>query len=178
MLYGYVGLMMPIFFGMVGLAIWLRAWEGRLTERILPQYVRAGWLSPPEVAALGSLGRRHSARRWARRVGGDAGLKAMRDFQVAATRLALLRDGMQRGLESKPHQIIQAVEEERRLIDTIAECRRAFVGRDPQAPIALWDGSRYHLTFPDGVRRTVDPPPEPVVPLPVVMAPVPYGYQR
>jgi RsiW-degrading membrane proteinase PrsW (M82 family) len=178
MLYGYVGLMMPIFFGMVGLAIGLRAWEGRLTERILPQYVRAGWLSPPEVAALGSLGRRHSARRWARRVGGDAGLKAMREFQIAATRLALLRDGMQRGLDSEPHQLAQAVEEERRLVEAIAAHRRAFVGRDPHAPVALWDGSRYHVTFPDGVRRTVDAPAEPVVPLPVVMAPAPYGYQR
>jgi protease PrsW len=178
MLYGYVGLMMPIFFGVVGLAIWLRAWEGRLTERVLPQYVRAGWLSPPEVAALGSLGRRHSARRWARRVGGDAGLKAMREFQVAATRLALLRDGLQRGLDSKPEQLAQAVAEERRLVEAIAAQRRAFVGRDPQTPVALWDGSRYHLTFPDGVRRAVDAPAEPVVPLPVVMAPAPYGYQR
>jgi protease PrsW len=178
LLYGYVGLMMPIFFGMVGLAIWLRAWEGRLTERILPQYVRAGWLSPPEVAALGSLGRRHSARRWARRVGGEASLKAMREFQVAATRLALLRDGMQRGLDSKPHQLAQAVAEERRLIDEIAAQRRAFVGLDPQAPVALWDGWRYHLTFPDGVSRAVDAPAEPVVPLPVTMAPMPYGYQR
>jgi len=53
-----------------------------------------------------------------------------------------------------------------------------FVGRDPQAPIALWDGSRYHLTFPDGVRRSVDAPAEPVVPLPVVMAPSPWGYRR
>jgi protease PrsW len=174
MLYGYVGLMMPIFFGMVGLAIWLRAWEGRLTERILPQYVRAGWLSPPEVAALGSLGRRHSARRWARRVGGEAGLKAMREFQFAATRLALLRDGMQRGLDNGP----QSVEEERRLIDALAAYRREFVGRDPHVPAARWDGSRYHLTFPDGVLRTVDAPAEPVMPVPVVMPPYPYGYQR
>jgi RsiW-degrading membrane proteinase PrsW (M82 family) len=180
-LYGYVGLMMPIFFAMVGLALWLRSWEGKLTERILPQYVRAGWLSPPEVAALGSLGRRHSARRWARRVGGEAGLKAMREFQVAATRLALLRDGMQRGLDTRPDQVAQSVQEERRLVEAIAGYRRAFVGRDPQAPVALWDGVRYHLTFPDGVRRAVDAPPEPVVPLPVVLAPGPpgpYGYQR
>lgn len=176
LLCGYVGLMMPIFFGMVGLAVWLRSWEGRLTERVLPQYVRAGWLSPPEVAALGSLARRYSARRWARRVAGNAGLKAMREFQSAATRLALLRDGMQRGLDSKPHQLAQAVEEEQRLIQDIAACRRVFVGRDPQTPIAIWDGARYHLTFPDGVRRAVAPPSEPVVPVPVVMAPTPYGY--
>ena len=55
-LYGYIGVMVPVFFAMVGLAIWLRGWEGRLTERTLPDYVRAGWLSPPEVASLGSLG--------------------------------------------------------------------------------------------------------------------------
>ncbi|HEX7746399.1 MAG TPA: PrsW family intramembrane metalloprotease, partial [Micromonosporaceae bacterium] len=63
-LYGYIGVMVPIFLGMVGFAVWLRSWEGRLTERRLPDYVRSGWLSPPEVAALGSLGRRHAARRW------------------------------------------------------------------------------------------------------------------
>ncbi|HEU4424371.1 MAG TPA: PrsW family intramembrane metalloprotease, partial [Pilimelia sp.] len=100
--YGYFAVMVPIFLAMVGVAIWLRAWEGRLTERILPHYVRAGWLSPPEVASLGSLTRRHAARVWARRVAGDHGLKAMRGYQFAATQLALLRDGMQRGLDTKP----------------------------------------------------------------------------
>ncbi|TBL31262.1 PrsW family intramembrane metalloprotease, partial [Verrucosispora sp. SN26_14.1] len=49
---GIVGVMVPIFFGMVGFAVWLRAWEGRLTERTLPDYVRAGWLTPPEGAAV------------------------------------------------------------------------------------------------------------------------------
>ncbi len=180
LLYGYVGLMIPIFFGMVGLAVWLRAWEGRLTERVLPQYVRTGWLSPPEVAALGSLGRRQSARRWARRVAGEPGRRAMRDFQTAATRLALLRDGMERGLDSKPHRFAQTIAEEQQLLQAIAAYRRAFVGRDPQTPIALWDGLRYQLTFPDGVRRPVNAPPEPVVPVPVVLAPMPppppFGY--
>lgn len=173
LLYGYVGLMMPIFFGMVGLAIWLRAWEGRLTERVLPHYVRAGWLSPPEVAALGTLGRRHSARRWARRVSGEEGLRAMRDYQFAATQLALLRDGMQRGLETKPAQVARTVEEERGLLLRIAQARLAFVGRDPQAPSALWDGTRYQMTFPDGVRRGVDAPVDPVVPIPVHLPPAP-----
>ena len=152
---------------MVGLAIWLRGWEGRLTERTLPDYVRAGWLSPPEVAALGSLGRRHSARRWARRVAGDDGRKAMRGFQFAATRLALLRDGMLRGLDQSA---------ERALSRRSGGCwrrspgyRQVFVGRDPQTPAAVWDGGRYHVTFPDGVRRTLDAPDDPVVPIPVVL---------
>ena len=62
-LYGYIGFMVPFFFAAVAFAIALRGWEGRLSERVLPFYVRAGWLSPPEVATLTSLARRHSARR-------------------------------------------------------------------------------------------------------------------
>ncbi|MFC4104516.1 PrsW family intramembrane metalloprotease [Micromonospora zhanjiangensis] len=173
LLYGYIGVMMPIFFGTVGLAVWLRGWEGRLTERRLPDYVRAGWLTPPEVASLGSLGRRHSARRWARRVAGEPGLKAMRGYQFAATRLALLRDGLHRGLETKPADVARVAAEERQLLAAIAGYRQVFVGRDPQAPAATWDGSRYHVTFPDGVRRTLDAPDEPVVPIPVVLTPPP-----
>ncbi|MBO4210325.1 PrsW family intramembrane metalloprotease [Micromonospora echinofusca] len=170
-LYGYIGVMTPIFFALVGLAVWLRGWEGRLTERVLPDYVRAGWLTPPEVAALGSLGRRHAARQWARRVGGDAGLKAMRGYQFAATRLALLRDGMRRGLDDRPADRDRALREERELLDSTSTYRSFFVGRDPQTPVGIWDGQRYHLTFPDGSRRPVDPPDEPVVPIPVVLGP-------
>ena len=129
------------------------SWEGRLTERMLPEYVRAGWLSPPEVAALGTLGRRHSARRWARRVAGDAGVKAMRGFQFAATRLALLRDGMRRGLDSTPADRQRG-----------ARGGAAAAGRDRRVPAGLrrprpadaagaaGTAARYHITFPDGVR--------------------------
>ncbi|MEO3742832.1 PrsW family intramembrane metalloprotease [Plantactinospora sp. B5E13] len=173
MLYSYISLMVPIFLGMVGLAIWLRGWEGRLTERTLPDYVRAGWLTPPEVAALSSLGRRHAARQWARRVAGPHGLRAMRGFQYAATRLALLRDGMVRGLDAKPAALARSVAEERRLLDELQAARQVFVGRDPQAPPGFWDGTRYHLTFPDGTSRPVEAPSEPVVPIPVVLVPAP-----
>ncbi|MDO3703845.1 PrsW family intramembrane metalloprotease [Micromonospora sp. C28SCA-DRY-2] len=173
MLYGFIGVMVPIFFGMVGLAVWLRAWEGRLTERTLPDYVRAGWLTPPEVAALSSLGRRHAARVWARRVGGDAGVKAMRGYQFAATRLALLRDGALRGLDRRPADRERTAREERELLDAITAYRSFFVGRDPQAPAGVWDGRRYHLRFPDGSQRPVEAPDEPVVPIPVVLAPPP-----
>ncbi|HEX5598008.1 MAG TPA: PrsW family intramembrane metalloprotease [Micromonosporaceae bacterium] len=172
-LYGYIAVMVPIFLGMVGLAIWLRGWEGRITERRLPDYVRAGWLTPPEVAALGSLGRRHAARRWARRVAGDAGLRAMRAFQFSAMQLALLRDGMLRGLHDKPDDRARVAREERQLLDALSAYRQVFVGRDPQAPRAVWGGNRYHVTFPDGVQRSLDAPNEPVVPIPVVLAPPP-----
>jgi hypothetical protein len=177
-LYGYFAVMMPIFFGMVGFALWLRGSEGRLTERVLGAYARAGWFSPPEVAMLGTLGRRLAARRWAKRVAGDPGAKAMRAYQFDATRLALLRDGMRRGLGTAPDELAQTLDEERRLLDAIVAYRRVFAGRDPYAPRALWDGSRYHITFPDGAVRTLDEPEQPVVPVPVLFTPAVGGPYR
>ncbi|MEV0130820.1 PrsW family glutamic-type intramembrane protease [Dactylosporangium sp. NPDC050688] len=173
LLYGYFAVMMPIFLCMVGFALWQRSNEGKLTERMLTEYARAGWFSPPEVAALGTLGRRLSARRWAKRVAGDPGAKAMRAFQFDATKLALLRDGLHRGLDNTPDRRMEALAEERHLLSALAAYRQVFVGRDPQAPLAVWDGSRYHITFPDGMVRVLAAPPTPVVPVPVVVPPPP-----
>ena len=181
MLYGYLGFMVPFFFAVVGFAIALRGWEGRIAERVLPYYVRTGWFAPPEVAALGSLGRRYSARQWARRVAGPAGQRAMKGFQFAATQLALLRDGMQRGLNSTPVAMRRAELEEQRLLTAIVDYRSSFAGRDPQTPQAFWTGDLYQIAFPDGTTRPVSPPAEPVVPVPIRFAPAytaPVGLRR
>ena len=170
LLYGYFSVMMPIFFGMVGFAMWLRGSEGRLTQRILPAYVRAGWLSPPEVASLATVRRRLAARRWAKRVAGDAGAAAMRGYQFSATQLTLLRDGMRRGLQDAPEDRERAAAEERNLLAAIAGYRSVYVDRDPQAPRAWWDGRLYRLAFPDGQVRVLAEPATPVVPVPVLLA--------
>jgi RsiW-degrading membrane proteinase PrsW (M82 family) len=167
-LYGYFSVMMPIFLGMVGLALYLRSWEGRLTERMLPEYVRTGWFTAPEVATLVTMGRRMSARAWAKRVAGEEGDRAMRGYQFAATQLALLRDGLHRGLAMRPADLTAMLAEERRLLEAIAWYRGKF-SRDPHAPPVTWDGAQYHVSFPDGSVRTVEPPEPPVVPLPVVL---------
>lgn len=171
MLYGYFAVMVPIFLGMVGFTLWLRANDGRMAERVLGEYARAGWLSPPEVAMMGTFGRRISARLWARRVAGAAGDEAMRAYQFDATKLALLRDGMRRGLGMGPAEIGETVAEERRLLDALVAYRQVFAGRDPATPAAFWDGGRYHLTFPDGSVRAFDSPEQPVVPVPVALVP-------
>jgi protease PrsW len=170
LLYGYFAVMVPIFLGMVGFALWLRSWEGRLTQRMLPEYVRAGWLSPPEVASLATMGRRLSARVWARRVAGEPGVQAMRGFQFAATRLALLRDGLRRRLHGA-EDLARVREEEQGLLAALTGYRSVYTGRDPQTPEAHWDGQRYHVRFPDGSVRALDPPEQPVVPVPVVLVP-------
>jgi RsiW-degrading membrane proteinase PrsW (M82 family) len=179
-LYGYFAVMVPIFLGVVGFALWLRAAEGRLTDKILPEYVRRGWLAPPEVATLHTVGRRLAARHWARRVAGEQGAKAMGAYQFDLTKLALLRDGMYRGLGVAPGEIDATLAEERRLLDAVVAYRKVFTGRDPRAPHAIWDGQRYHVMFPDGVVRAIAPPDRPVVPVPVRLGPlVPaaaYGY--
>jgi hypothetical protein len=168
LLYGYFSVMMPIFLGIVCLALYLRSWEGGLTQRVLPEYVRAGWFTPTEVATLATMGRRLSARLWARRVAGEQGEKAMRAYQFAATQLALLRDGLRRGLAMRPEELDGALADERRLLESIAAHRSVFA-RDPLAPPVTWDGRRYQVAFPDGSVRPVDPPEQPVAPLPVIL---------
>jgi protease PrsW len=168
LLYGYFSVMMPIFIGVVCLALYVRSWEGRLTQRILPEYVRAGWFTPTEVATLATMGRRMSARLWARRVAGEPGERAMRGYQFAATQLALLRDGLRRGLAMRPEDLYGALADEHRLLQSVAAHRSVFA-RDPMAPPVTWDGTRYQVAFPDGSVRAVDPPEQPVVPLPVIL---------
>ncbi len=174
-LYGYFAVFVPFFFVIVGLVLWVRSWEGRLAERVLPIYTAAGWFSPPEVAALGTLGRRLSARNWARRVAGDAGHTAMRGYQFAATRLALLRDGLNRGLYRDPPDLAAAVAEERRLLEEIDGYRKVFTGRDPFTPRAWWSAGTYQIQFPDGVVRPIPEPAAPVVPVPLPISNVAAG---
>jgi RsiW-degrading membrane proteinase PrsW (M82 family) len=181
-LYGYFAVFMPIFFGMLGLALWVRSWEGRLAARVLPRYAATGWFSPPEIAALATLGRRLSARKWAKRVAGDPGHTAMRGYQYAATSLALLRDGIDRGLYRPGQALDGALDEERRLLTAIDGYRRTFTGRDPHTPPAWWSAGHYQIRFPDGVVRAVGPPELPVVPVPFAAPPPalppPWAYQR
>src|SRR5256886_260864 len=55
--------------------------------------------------------------------------------------------------------------------DAISAYGGAYPGGDPMTPPAHWDGQRYHVRFPDGSVRTLDPPPQPVVPVPVLLLP-------
>jgi RsiW-degrading membrane proteinase PrsW (M82 family) len=173
LLYGYFCVFMPIFIAQVSFVMWLRSAEGRLTSTKLAGYVANGWLSPPEVASLASIGRRRSARAWAKRVAGKPGADGMRGFQLAATQLALLRDRIDRRIAGGGSLNDQDRHEEQQLLSLLSAYRTAYVGRDPSTPRALWDGARYHIAFPDGLVRVIDAPPTPVMPVPVVRAPMP-----
>jgi hypothetical protein len=102
----------------------------------------------------------------------------MRAYQFDATRLALLRDAMRRGIGLAPAEVGETLAEERRLLGAIDAYRKVFAGRDPYAPRATWDGGRYHVQLPDGHVQTVEAPAQPTVPVPVVLVaapPNPYG---
>jgi protease PrsW len=100
----------------------------------------------------------------------------MKAFQFDATRLALLRDRVRRGVGlSTPVQVNETLQEEQQLLERLMAYRHVFIGRDPMTPRAVWDGMRYHVTFPDGVVRAVNPPVSPVLPVPVVLAPAGMG---
>ncbi len=93
----YVLVQVPLFLGVLGLAVWVRAREGAMIRGQLVDYARAGWFTPQEVVMIGNLGERGRARRWAAGRGGRPAHRAMRDFQEVATRLAHARNRVLRG---------------------------------------------------------------------------------
>ena len=88
----YVLFQVPLFISAVAMAFWLRRREAAVVRTRLAEYAAAGWFAPAEVAMLASLRERRRARTWAVRRGGARARRAMRDFQLAATRLAYQRN--------------------------------------------------------------------------------------
>jgi protease PrsW len=104
LLSGYFGIMLPLLAIVIGVAIWVRSREAQVTLRILPQYVKAGWLTQAELSSLSTMDERRYARDWARGFGGEVAAKAMQEFQLAATRLAMLREDVERGLVRREYR--------------------------------------------------------------------------
>ena len=113
----------PVFLSFIGLVVWARAREGRLIGRFLMPYADAGWLTPGEVHMLSRMSLRRGARVWARQTGGRAALASMRAYQDAASELALLRQRMYHSAADA-----NALESERRLLDTLVVRRGEFTG--------------------------------------------------
>lgn len=160
----YPAFLAPLFFTMVGAALWLRAADARRTQVALAPMVAAGQVSPPELASLATFSRRAAARAWAYRYAGPPGEAAMKDFQRAASDLAEQYDLASIGRPWDRARIEHAAH-------TMNAARAVYAGADPHTPAALWDGRQYHVTFPDGQMRAVDAPAQPVMPLPVAPPP-------
>jgi len=160
----YPAFLAPLFFTMVGAALWLRAADARRTQTALAPMVAAGQVSPPELASLATFSRRAAARAWAFRHLGKPGEAAMKDFQRAASDLAEQYDLASIGRPWDERRIEHAVHR-------MNAARAFYAGADPYMPAALWDGRQYHVTFPDGRMRAIEAPAQPVMPLPVAPPP-------
>ncbi|MFK0255256.1 PrsW family intramembrane metalloprotease [Streptomyces sp. NPDC090445] len=98
--YGCV--MVPVFGGLLGLAVWIRHRRLRAVAGELAVYAAAGWLAPAEVPALVSMPARSLARALARRSGGRAAGRAVARYEADAAALALLRHGARSGPAGDP----------------------------------------------------------------------------
>ena len=160
----YPAFLAPLFFTMVGAALWLRAADARRTQEMLAPLCAAAQVSPPELASLATFSRRASARAWAYRYAGESGERAMKDFQRAASDIAEQYDLARIGRGWDEQAVQHAVQR-------IGAARAVYTGVDPYTPPALWDGRKYHVTFPDGQMRPVEAPVQPVMPLPLAPPP-------
>ncbi len=98
-----------------------------LIRRYLPGYERTGLVTSDDIEMLASLGTRAAARRWARTIGGLPAARAMSDFQLAATELALARAKADRAVID----FNAFAEREHSLLTLMAVARHAFTRRIP-----------------------------------------------
>ncbi|USQ89833.1 PrsW family glutamic-type intramembrane protease [Streptomyces phaeoluteigriseus] len=87
----YGAFMVPAFGVLTWLVVWTRQRELGTVRDELPAYTAAGWLSPAEPYALGSMRARRVARQYARRHLGRPAARAVAQYEAYATSLAFLR---------------------------------------------------------------------------------------
>ncbi|MCX4666015.1 PrsW family intramembrane metalloprotease [Streptomyces sp. NBC_01381] len=93
----YALFMLPAFGLLTWLVIWLRQRGLRVVRTELPAYALAGWLTPPEPYALGTMRARTIARDYASYMQGKAAARTVAEYEAYATSLALLRHRGRRG---------------------------------------------------------------------------------
>ena len=93
----YAAFMVPAFGLLTWLVIWTRQRELKTVRDELPAYAVAGWLSPAEPYALGSMRARRLARDYAQRHLGKPAARSVAQYEAYATSLAFLRHRGRRG---------------------------------------------------------------------------------
>jgi RsiW-degrading membrane proteinase PrsW (M82 family) len=128
------GLMFCVLAGLVYILLADRRRLVGLIRHYLPEYEPTGLVARDDVAMLASLRARRRARNWARGTGGLAAARAMGDYQLAATELALVRDKADRGVigpqtfRRRQHDLLGLMYVE----------RKSFLSRHPAPPQAPW----------------------------------------
>ncbi|GAA0536360.1 hypothetical protein GCM10011581_23880 [Saccharopolyspora subtropica] len=105
-----------------------------LIRRYLPAYIPSGLVQPADVQMLGSMAGRRRARHWARTQAGVTGARAMGDYQLAATELALLHAHAEK--ETIPPEKFFARREA--IVGLMGSARDAFFRRVPRVAPPPW----------------------------------------
>ncbi|MEU4233151.1 PrsW family intramembrane metalloprotease [Nonomuraea sp. NPDC026600] len=93
-----------------------------LIQRYLPPYEPTKLVNRADIYMLSALSRRRQARQWAKVYGGKRGLRAMRDYQLAATELGLLHErAAKRMVDEQTFH-----EEQRALLECMSTARAGF----------------------------------------------------
>lgn len=107
-----------------------------LVEHHLRPYLGSGLVTPADLHMLSTLALRRGAREWARGVGGPGAVRAMRDYQLAATELGLLHERVARGATTPEREEPQR----QSLLALMHVARQAFLRREPHPPAPPWGG--------------------------------------
>jgi RsiW-degrading membrane proteinase PrsW (M82 family) len=134
----YATLMIPLLGSLLWLAVWSRSNELKTIRTHLPAYAMAGWLTPPEPVALGSMKARALARSAARRAQGAAAARTVREYQSFATSLAFLRARAAKGtagpdFAAREQELLNHLWQ-RKAVAQPALSHAAFAIRPPWAP--------------------------------------------
>jgi RsiW-degrading membrane proteinase PrsW (M82 family) len=108
----------------------------RLIQFHLPMYAATGLVMPQDVHMLGNIGLRRRARQWARMAGGAHAARAMGDYQLAATELALLHQRAERGVADPAWFYRRRLD----LMNLMHVARQAFQVRQTRPLLPPWAG--------------------------------------
>jgi len=122
-------LVMGVLIALVAVVVADRRRTVRLIWRFLPAYQSAHVITDADLRMLSSLRGRRQARLWARRTGGRAAARAMTNYQLAATELALIHQRAERGLIGAA-----GFEERERDLLTLMATARSEVSRQRAMP--------------------------------------------
>jgi protease PrsW len=150
---GY-GIMACVAVGVIAVLVMDRRRLVRLIRRYLPAYGATGLVSADDITMLASLRARHRARNWATATAGLAAGKAMADYQLAATELALLHSKAEAGVVTAT----DFLDRQHDLVGLMHVAREAFLSRHEEPPAAPW-ASLGGSGFAHGSARPASLPP-------------------
>ncbi|MDT0330389.1 PrsW family intramembrane metalloprotease [Nocardiopsis lambiniae] len=122
-----------VLLGILALAAHDRRGQVQAISHYLPPYISTGLVTPADITMLSTLKGRRLAREWAARNAGQKGREAMREYQLAATELALLHQKLDRGTSREDWKVRRDA-----FLALMHVSRDAFLGRVPQPLAPGW----------------------------------------